>query len=55
LLTITALTNKFEILPDITSLTSTETSLFAVDSCISNAGRKLDVILHKMQDSLNKF
>jgi len=40
-------------LPD--NLNSSETSLFADDSCLFNSGRQLDVILRRMQDSLNKL
>ena len=36
-------------------ITDTETSLFADDSCFFCSGRKLDVILRRMQDSLNKL
>ena len=40
-------------LPD--NLTSSETSLFADDSCLFNSGGQLDVILRRMQDSLYKL
>jgi len=40
-------------LPD--DITQTETSLFADDSCLFTSGRRLDVILRKMQDSLDKL
>jgi ribonuclease HI len=40
-------------LPD--EITKTEASLFADDSCLFTSGRRLDTIMSKMQDSLNKL
>jgi len=40
-------------LPD--GITNTEASLFADDSSFFSSGRRLDVILRKMQDSLHKL
>ena len=36
-------------------ITNTETSLFTDNSCFFTSGRRLDVILRKMQDGLNKL
>jgi len=38
-----------------TDLTDTETTLFADDSCLFKSGRNLDVIIRRMQNSLNKL
>ena len=40
-------------LPD--NIIDSQTSLFADDSCLFNSGRQLDVILRRMQDSLNRL
>jgi len=39
----------------INQITDSETSRFADDSCFFNYGCSLDVILRRMQDSLNKL
>ena len=37
------------------SITKTEATLFADDSCLFTSGKNLSYIVHKMQDSLNKL